>query len=346
MANNKYYDGTKLLSLMDINGNKPEIYICTTNRSGGKTTWFNRYLVKRFINHGEKFMLLYRYKYQLGGCDARFFKSIGELFFKGHELKSVAMGNGMFHELYFDKKPCGYAVAINSAYKLKDYSHFFSDTSRMFFDEFQSAGDEYCADEVSKFRSLHTSVARGQGEQSKYVPVIMSANNVTSYNPYYTAMGISQRLRPESNFIKGAGWVLEQGWVESAAKAQEYSAFNQAFGDDKMNKYLQTKAYLEDNLSFIEQPTGFNRYVGTIKYNGNNYALREYPETGILYCDDKVDSTYKTKFSITVDDHDVDYNMLSMYRNMVLLLRSYYDLGKCRFKNLACKNAVQAAIGY
>ena len=33
-----FYDGTKLLSLMDTNGNKPEIYMCTTNRSGGKTT--------------------------------------------------------------------------------------------------------------------------------------------------------------------------------------------------------------------------------------------------------------------------------------------------------------------
>ena len=43
----KYYDGTKLLSLNDIDGNRPEIYICTSNRSAGKTTWFNRYVVRR-----------------------------------------------------------------------------------------------------------------------------------------------------------------------------------------------------------------------------------------------------------------------------------------------------------
>ena len=29
----QFYDGTKLLSMMDINGNKPEIYMCTSNRS-------------------------------------------------------------------------------------------------------------------------------------------------------------------------------------------------------------------------------------------------------------------------------------------------------------------------
>ena len=42
----KFYDGTKLLSLKDINGNTPEIYISTSNRSAGKTTYFNRFFVK------------------------------------------------------------------------------------------------------------------------------------------------------------------------------------------------------------------------------------------------------------------------------------------------------------
>lgn len=346
MTNTKYYDGTKLLSLMDINGDKPEIYICTTNRSGGKTTWFNRYLVKRFINHGEKFMLLYRYKYQLDGCADRFFKSIKELFFPNYEMKSAPMGKNMYHELYLNGMSCGYAVSVNSAYKLKDYSHFFSDTTRMMFDEFQSAGGEYCSDEVGKFRSLHTSVARGQGAQSKYVPVLLVSNNISTQNPYYTAMGIGERLRPESNFIRGEGWVLEQGWIESAAKAQQESAFNRAFGADNMNKYLTTKSYLDDNLAFIEQPSGFNRYVGTIKFEGRDYALRLYPELSILYCDDKIDESFPARFALSPDNHNVSYNMLNAHRNLQLTIKSYYDAGQCRFKNLACKNAVLSAIKY
>ena len=54
----KYYDGTKLLSLSDVNGNKPELYFAVGNRSGGKTTYFNRLLVNRFKKRGEKFLLL------------------------------------------------------------------------------------------------------------------------------------------------------------------------------------------------------------------------------------------------------------------------------------------------
>ena len=77
MAN--FYDGTKLLSLSDINGNKPEIYICTSNRSAGKTTYFGRYCVNRWIKYGEKFCLIYRYNYELDDCAEKFYKDIGKL---------------------------------------------------------------------------------------------------------------------------------------------------------------------------------------------------------------------------------------------------------------------------
>ena len=58
-----YYDGTKLLSLKDLNGNDPEIFIVTTNRTGGKTTYFNRWAVNRFLKGKGKFGLIYRYVY-------------------------------------------------------------------------------------------------------------------------------------------------------------------------------------------------------------------------------------------------------------------------------------------
>ena len=49
----------------------------------------------------------------------------------------------------------------------------------MIFDEFQSETNKYCADEIKKFLSIHTSVARGKGEQRRYVPVYMLSNQVS-----------------------------------------------------------------------------------------------------------------------------------------------------------------------
>ena len=61
----EFYSGTKLLSMKDIKGRTPEIFLCTSNRSAGKTTYFNRLCVRRWLKYGEKFMLVYRFNLEL-----------------------------------------------------------------------------------------------------------------------------------------------------------------------------------------------------------------------------------------------------------------------------------------
>ena len=161
----QYYDGTKLLSMQDMNGNKPEIYISTSNRSAGKTTYFNRLCVNRFLDKGEKFALLYRFNYELDDCADKFFKDISALFFPNMEMESKRRASGIYHELFLDSKSCGYAISLNSADQLKKYSHLFSDVCRILFDEFQSETNHYCTDELRKFQSIHTSIARGNHSQ-------------------------------------------------------------------------------------------------------------------------------------------------------------------------------------
>lgn len=341
-----YYDGTKLLSLKDISGGTPEIYICTTNRTGGKTTWFGRYVVKRFLNFNEKFGLLYRFNYELDECANKFFKDIGSLFFEGYEMTSKRMASGIFHELFINGKSCGYAISLNSADQLKKYSHLFSDIQRIIFDEFQSETDHYCSNEVNKFISVHTSIARGQGKQIRYVPVYMIANPITLLNPYYVEMGISDRLKGDTNFLRGEGFVLEQGFVESASKAQSMSAFNKAFSQNKYCAYSSQAVYLNDNYAFIEKLNGKSRYLATLKFNGCEYAVREFSEQGIIYCDDKPDITFKYKISVTTDDHNINYVTLKKEQAMVQLFRWYFDRGCFRFKNLKCKQVIFKALSH
>ena len=65
MTKPTYYDGTKLLSMKDINGGTPEIFMTTSNRSAGKTTYFGRMVVNRFNKNKDKFAVLYRFNYEL-----------------------------------------------------------------------------------------------------------------------------------------------------------------------------------------------------------------------------------------------------------------------------------------
>lgn len=349
-----YYDGTKLLSLKDVNGDTPEIYIVTTNRSAGKTIYYNRLVLNRFLKKGQKFGLIYRFKYELTSIREKFFKDVSTLFFQDYEMKSEQRANHTYHELFIKKKSdsneywlsCGYAIPLNSADQIKKYAHLLSDIQSFVFDEFQSETNNYCDMEVKKFISVHQSIARGGGEQSRYVPVYMIANPISLLNPYYIEMDISTRLNPDTNFLRGVGWVLEQGFNESASNSQKESAFNRAFSKNEYISYSSDGSYLNDSLTFIEKISGNSRYMCTLKYNSQEYAIREFADLGIMYCDDKPDTTFPLKISVTTQDHEINYVMLKRNSLFLSSLRYFFERGSFRFKNLQCKEALLKALSY
>lgn len=346
MTETKYYDGTRLLSMLDLDGNKPEIYICTTNRSAGKTTFFSRLLVNRFLESGDKFCLIYRYNYELDDCADKFFKDIGQLFFSSHAMLNKRRAGGIFHELFLDDKSCGYAISLNSSDQLKKYSHLFSDVKRMFFDEFQSESNHYCSDEIRKLLSVHTTVARGQGELVRYVPVYLCGNPVSLINPYYVELGISERLRSDTKFLKGYGFVLEQGFMESASLAQMQSGFNRAFANNTYVQYASQSVYLNDNTAFVDRPSGTSKYLATLRYENIDYGIRSFDTQGIIYCDNKPDQTFPYKLTVTTDDHNINYVMLRRNDMFLAQLRYFFEAGCFRFKDLKCKEVVLKALSY
>lgn len=349
----KYYDGTKLLSIKDINGKRPTLFMTTSNRSAGKTTYFNRLLVNRFLDKHEKFCLIYRYNYEVKDAAEKFFKDIQILFFPNKEIHGETRANGIYSELFMSdinddtKGPsCGYALALNNADQIKKYSHFFSDVDRIMFDEFQSETNHYCADETKKFLSVYQSISRGRGKQYRYVPVYMVANPVTLLNPYYTELGISERLNTDTKFLRGDGFVVEQGFNEAAEKAQEENGVFRAFAKNDYAAYSAQGVYLNDSQTFIENPQGKSRYIVTLRYKKAEYAIREFPELGILYCDNKPDMTFKGKLAVTTEDMDINYVMLKRSQVFIDNMRYFFDKGCFRFKDLKCKEVIMKTLAY
>ena len=174
----------------------------------------------------------------------------------------------------------------------------------------------------------------------------MLSNPVSIINPYYVEMGISNRLKDDTKFLRGDGYVLEQGFVESASTAQLESGFNRAFARNSYVAYSAECVYLNDSKAFIESPSGNSRYVGTLRYNGSDYGLREFSEIGIIYCDDKPDGTFKFKVTVTTDDHQINYVMLRKNDLFISNLRYLFERGCFRFKDMKCKDAVLKALSY
>lgn len=334
------YDATKLLSQTDINGNKPQLFLSTTNRSSGKTTWFSRYLVKKFKKDNEKFMLIYRFSYELSDVSEKFFKDIGSLFFTKDEMTHKLKAKGKYAELFLNGISCGYAVAINDADTLKKYSHLFSDVKRIFFDEFQSETGHYCQNEVKRFLSLVTSVSRGAGKQVRYVPVYMVANFVTLLNPYYITLGVSDKLSLKTNFYKGPGFVIEQSFYKDVADLQAASGILQAFSESDYTKFVREKIYLNDDDTFIDKPAGSGRYIATLKYEGKFYGVREFKDQGILYCSASYDQTFPKLLAITTDDMDINIISIKQHSFLISLFKTYFEYGAFRFQNQACKSVI------
>ena len=147
-------------------------------------------------------------------------------------------------------------------------------------------------------------------------------------------------------FVRGNGFVLEQGYVESASKAQSESAFNRAFAGSAYINYAAQGVYLNDNMTFIEQPNGRTNDIATINYTGKAFAIREFPELGFMYCDDRVDSSYPIRIALTPQDHSPGYRLKGQGDFFISTLRGYFDNGCFRFKNIECKESVFVALSY
>lgn len=341
-----YYDGVKLLGLKDINGDTPEIYMCCGNRTAGKTYYFKRWFLRRFVRYGEKFAVLVRFQYETDSLADNFFKDIAqEPEFAGGEMETRSIGKGLFQELWYNKEHCGYAIAINCADTIKKYSSRFVDCTRIFMDEFQSEAGKYAPDEITKFQSIHTSIARGGGAQYRRVPVYMAANTVSILNPYFVSLGIHKMLTSQTKFLRGEGWVLEITMNESAAKAQKEAAFNRAFANTDYAQYSQDNRYLLDNYNFIEKLDGDCRLQAVLTSGEKFYGIWHYPQYGLIHVNHKYDPTFPYVFACGINDHKALTTYGRANVNFMKHFKNNFECGNMRFADLECKNVFLDMVG-
>lgn len=337
----KYYSCEYLLSLKDANGELPEIYISDGNRTAGKSFSWKTTLINRFLKKpiGNQFIILFRNKYEIKDCATPFFEDVRRVKYLGHEMTSKKICDGIMERIYLDGIECGFAVPLSMATKIKRLSALFSEVGAMFFDEYQDDNNRYLPKEVEKLQSIHTSVARGDGKQHRRVPLYMASNAVSILNPYYDAFGISKRLRNDTKFLRGNGWVYERTFNESAKESFQSAGFNKAFSDTSYYKHASENLYLNDNQALLESPSGLSKYQLSVKYNGEWYSIRKYDE--IMYVDEGYDSSYPVRICFNVNDVTDDRQiMVGRSHYMVLTMREWFSNGRMRFRNLKCKDMI------
>ena len=341
-----FYSGYRLLATTDKNGDKPEIYIAASNRSAGKTTFFNGYMLHNFLRKSRKFLLLYRRRYEISQAADGFFKDISNLFFPDLAMTQEPGVKNVFEKLYVSEKKehapkyeCGYATSLSAAEQIKKFSHLLSDVDIILFDEAFPENDVYIKSEIDLFMSIHDSLARGRGKMSRYLPVVIVGNLISVYNPYFDALGIIDTLQLDANYTRGDGFVIEQNFNEISARRHKESAFHRALSSAAYNAATQERRYINTSYDMIDNRVAdTGRYIITIRYRDSLYSVRYNEQGRFYYISDTPDPRYKMQHAATEKDitEDAIFDPSSIYRKMI---RDRYRKNLVKFRTLKCKDA-------
>lgn len=327
----EYYEGHKTLSY-----NK-EFNFVVGNRSAGKSFFWKEFCIKRFLNHGEKFVYMRRYDNELESI-SRFFEDVA---FKFPDVEFSARGR----KFYINGEIAGYAISLNTAYKMK--SNTYVDVTTIFYDEFLPENGRYLKNEFDLAKSFYQTVARGGGKMVRAgVRFVFVANHVTLYNPYFSGLGV--RVRPGDKYVRGPGYVIEifnnETVNEELAKLEGVNAI---LNSGTYGEYANNGKFLLDNDAFIEPMKEDNsRYVLTIRYDGKDYGVYKYADH--FHISMKVKKDYPFRYTFSNDDHEIDYLYVAQWgQNMLLIdLKRHYEAGKLFFTNQEAKNMFLEVVNY
>ena len=196
----KYYDITKLMNT------GAKYMICYGERSNGKTFQALLYGFKEYVKHGSKVAIIRRFredfKGKRGGAywdnlvyDGNGHNHIKEL--TNGKYDTVTYISGRWFLAYFDvdqqklitaPEPFAYAFALTEMEHEKGNSY--PQIRTVLFDEFMTRGS-YLPDEFILFMNTLSTIIRSRND----VKIIMAANTVSQYCPYWEEFGIDQKVR-------------------------------------------------------------------------------------------------------------------------------------------------------
>ena len=214
----KFYDGSELLSR-----NKYKIFFSLGGRNIGKSTFWQRFIIRHFIKKKEKFIIIVKYKDDLNTFAANYFSQ--EWMDKWYPDYNIKYQRGKY---YIRKKEnmedvekgwqhCGYAIALNMNASLKSTTTF-QDASNILFEEFMPLEDKYIGSakdpekEPKLLVSVYQTIARGEkGKHIRDVRLICISNNYTMNNPYFTYFNILPMVTSNPNSIYQRFYTYDKG---------------------------------------------------------------------------------------------------------------------------------------
>lgn len=331
-----YYNGDKIL-------NNPQPFnFLLGNRGTGKSFYWKRYLLRKYIAQKKQFIYVRRYKSDLDKIIPTLFDDVS-LKFKDYEIKTDK------NQVYINGEVAGWCIAVSEFIKYKSSS--FPDVETIMFDEFLPEDGKYLGGKTNPTLepelclNFYQTVARGYNRPIRdEVLFIFISNSVTINNPYFYFYNIDKKLNHDTKFYRGQGFNVEINRNVSIANEISDSKFGQLIKGTKYEEYALGNEFYLDSKEFIEDLAGNKRYIFTFVYDNMSFGLW-INKDGMYYLTDVVDKNCKNIYSLTTKDHNGNSILITSLNSYIFKqLRSAYAYGKIRFANQRCKNFFETVI--
>jgi hypothetical protein len=307
------------------------------NRSSGKSYGWKKRVIKNFLEKGQQFIYLRRYKDELDKSKESYFDDIIlDNVFSGHKITYES-------DCYFvDEKLCGYAMALTKA---KDYkSSAYPLVSLIIFEEFiieENGFTHYLKNEVEILLGFYMSIDRYRG-----VKVVFLGNNFSIFNPYTLFWDLHTPYNSNVTKAKNGKILLEMVNNEEFINERMQTDFGQLVEGTPFAAYaIQNKSRI-DNDTFVMKKTDKCSYYFTFKYGGELYGVWVDYSIGKFFVSANVDPCFKLIYSITLDDHSPNTLLLKSVNKSVLFksfIEGYKD-GNVYFESMKIKSVVYNVI--
>lgn len=297
------------------------------NRGAGKTYAEKLRLIRNFKKKGHQFVVLMRRSIDLDEAFDGFFNDI----VADNPSYEITYKN---NEGFIDGELAFYGLAIKNYMRIKRKS--LPKVETIWFDEFLNEENDYLRNEFDKVKSIYQTIARGNGSRVRDLTMRFTANHASFRNPYFEGHGV--RFDMSAKWMKGEDWVIESFHNEDAAREISESKSGKTLTEGKYGAMAQGSKFLLDSDAFIEKLPKNNRYLFTVKYDGDEFGVYEGSDYK-YYISSKVVRDFRLKFVFSNSDYELDYIFIDSWRTSPVMqrLRLSYLNNKVFFTNQKCK---------
>ena len=338
-----FWDGKKTLTHNKL------FNVIIGNRGGGKSYGCKKIVIDNFINKGEQFGYIRRYKDDLKDSALNFFNDVS-IEYPDYEFK--VEGNKFYMRMKPEKDNvkwkeediCGYSFILSTASNKKSISY--PKITTLIFDEFllETGFQRYVPEEPIKLLNLYETIARPSTPHPRVV-LFMLANAISVTNPYFLFWDLKMPTKQDKN----GKWIwkhpkrpilVEDVRNDKFIEMKRESEFGSLVEGTKYADYSIDNKFLLDDDVFIAKKTGNCVFYFSFIYKGLKYGCWKNQTEGLFYVSNDVDETFPIVYSITTKDHQPN-TMLINDKNHALRFRTFiqnYKLGNIRFENINIKN--------